>query len=120
MVQRRNGPSLALETFVELLANDFDRHGTAQSGVDSPKYLAHPALSDLAFNAVWPQMRTRTQESERRFLCRMWHIPDRRPVNKFAACLIHQKRFHFAAQVGIRLRQQSRALIGRSLANRVV
>jgi hypothetical protein len=47
-------------------------------------------------------------------------IPDCRTIEKSVACGFDQKRFHFAAQFGICLRQQRRALLGGALASRVV
>src|SRR5439155_9133830 len=45
---------------------------------------------------------------------------DCRPIQKLSAGLLYQKRFHFAAQFGIRLRQQRRAPLSCAFSSCVV
>jgi hypothetical protein len=46
-------------------------------------------------------------------------IPESRKIDRLAACILDQQRFHLMSQFGISVRQQSSALIGSALASRV-
>ena len=120
MVQRRNRAGFALEAGVELLPNDFDGYGASQSCVDGPENLAHAALSELAFDSVGSQTRARSQFGESRILQQVWSILDCGPIEKKSTRRLYQERFHFAAQLGIRLRHQRGSRIGSPLASRVI
>ena len=99
--------------------SDLDGDGAAQSRVDRPKDLAHPALAELAFDTVGPQARAHSQSGESRILQQLRGVLDGRPIQEFAAWLCEQ-RLYFAAQFGIGFGQQRRALLDGSLASRMV
>src|SRR5262249_41152908 len=98
----------------------FDRDGASQSRVGRSKDLAHAALAQLAFDAIWSQRRPRSQSSESRVIPQVGSILERGAVEKFAASLLHQKRFHFATHLRMGFLQQRGALLSADLASRVV
>ena len=57
VIQSGNRPCFPLETLGELDERRLDRHRSLQSRVRGTKHVAHPAPSDLLFNAVRPQLR---------------------------------------------------------------
>src|SRR5262249_4396314 len=85
------------------------------------KNLTHATLAELAFDTVWSQTGAGRESGGNRVIEEM-RIPYCciYTIKKFAAGRLYQKRFHFAAQFGICLRQQRRTFIGSALESQFV
>jgi len=92
----------------------------AQTRVHRSIDCAPAALAELALDTVWPQARARSQFGESRMLQQFRCVLECSPLQEFAASALCEKRLYFAAHFGIGFGQQRRALLGRSLASRMV
>ncbi len=61
MIERRGSPSLALETFVELLGGDLDGHVPSEPRIAGAVDLAHPTSTQEVDDFVWPKTSTARQ-----------------------------------------------------------
>jgi hypothetical protein len=119
VIQRGDRTRLAFETRVEPLVSDLDGDGAAQSRIHRTKHLAHAAFAELAFDAVWPEECPGRHHRGVRIVHQSRTGLDDRPVQKQILGMTGQQRFDFAAQFGLRSREQRRPLFGRSLLYRM-
>jgi hypothetical protein len=61
MVQRGNGPNLAVEALAEALGGNLNRDVAARAGIMRAENLAHAAFANRRKNLVRPKLVTRSQ-----------------------------------------------------------
>lgn len=105
---------------IELFTDRLDCDGPVQPCVNGTKDFSHPAFAEFAFDAVWTQMRRRSERGDNGILRQIRWVWEGMLSEKFRVRRLLKQQFQVTAQFGIGLRQQSRPIFGSSFADRMV